>query len=426
MAAALTRRRGRAGAGRAALGRGRVVVRCRPSLGGGFWYLRNLSSPATRCPRSPTWGRSPCLIPSGCRRARPDFSIVHYATDTGVWRHYFAPGLHDAFGALWPLVVVGAVLRGACWRSSARPRPDRALDGRASPCSGWSPTCSRRSAPPGAEGAPVGFAINIRYVMPALLAALVLLPLPRVLDERAPPVGAARRACSSCSSSPTAPTRSSATPRASSACCWRVLVGPRPRGAALHARPRRAAVPRSPAGFAALAVVVVAIGYPVQRDYLRDRFRNDGPATSIPGMDLDSAYRWARGIDGRPHRPRRAPPPASSSTASTGPTSPTDVIYLGEKGPHGAFNAIPTCRAFRAAVNDRRSRLPGHLALPQLHPHRQPDLLARGGLAARRAGGDADRPQRPGHGLEGARPPRPGRLRPRQRAAAPHPQRPRT
>jgi hypothetical protein len=27
------------------------------------------------------------------------------------------------------------------------------------------------------------------------------------------------------------------------------------------------------------------------------------------------------------------------------------VIYLGKKGPHGAFNAIPTCPAFRAAVN---------------------------------------------------------------------------
>src|SRR4029077_7026906 len=29
------------------------------------------------------------------------------------------------------------------------------------------------------------------------------------------------------------------------------------------------------------------------------------------------------------------------------------VRYLGEDGPHGAFNAIPTCAAFRTAVNDR-------------------------------------------------------------------------
>jgi sugar phosphate isomerase/epimerase len=28
------------------------------------------------------------------------------------------------------------------------------------------------------------------------------------------------------------------------------------------------------------------------------------------------------------------------------------VRYLGEEGPHGAFNAIPSCAAFRAAVNE--------------------------------------------------------------------------
>jgi hypothetical protein len=35
-----------------------------------------------------------------------------------------------------------------------------------------------------------------------------------------------------------------------------------------------------------------------------------------------------------------------------GPDLSNHVVYLGEKGPHGAFNAIPTCEGFRAAVND--------------------------------------------------------------------------
>ena len=48
------------------------------------------------------------------------------------------------------------------------------------------------------------------------------------------------------------------------------------------------------AGFAVLAVAVVAIGYPLQRDYLHDRF---GQAAGIPGMHLDSAYGWARDVD---------------------------------------------------------------------------------------------------------------------------------
>lgn len=100
-------------------------------------------------------------------------------------------------------------------------------------------------------------------------------------------------------------------------------------------------------GFATLALLVLAIGYPVQRHYLRDRF---GPGSEIPGMHLEAAYRWARdrtdtriGIVG--------------TTAGFlqyglyGTDLSNRVVYLGEKGPHGAFNAIPTCRAFRAAVN---------------------------------------------------------------------------
>ena len=50
------------------------------------------------------------------------------------------------------------------------------------------------------------------------------------------------------------------------------------------------------AALAALAVAVVALGYPVQRHYLNHRFANLTAATSVPGMELDDAYRWARGI----------------------------------------------------------------------------------------------------------------------------------
>jgi hypothetical protein len=35
-----------------------------------------------------------------------------------------------------------------------------------------------------------------------------------------------------------------------------------------------------------------------------------------------------------------------------GPDLSNRVVYLGEEGPHGAFNAIRTCRRFRAAVDD--------------------------------------------------------------------------
>ena len=103
-------------------------------------------------------------------------------------------------------------------------------------------------------------------------------------------------------------------------------------------------------GFAALALASVAIAYPVQRDYLRDRYLNADPETAIPGMSLDSAYRWARGV-------RDARIGLAGTTAGFleygffGTDLSNRVRYLGREAPHGGFDAIPTCREFRAAVN---------------------------------------------------------------------------
>jgi len=120
-----------------------------------------------------------------------------------------------------------------------------------------------------------------------------------------------------------------------------VLLFARSRGA-----PRGAVV----AGFVALALAALAIGYPVQRDYLNVRFANADPATSIPGMHLDSAYRWARGV----HDARIG---LVGTTAGFlqygfyGTDLSNRVRYLGERAPHGAYDAIPTCSRFRAAVD---------------------------------------------------------------------------
>jgi hypothetical protein len=68
-------------------------------------------------------------------------------------------------------------------------------------------------------------------------------------------------------------------------------------------------------------------------------------------MNLDSAYRWARGVEDS----RIGLAGTSAGFAGYGfygPDLSNRVLYLGEPGPHGAYNALPTCRAFRAAVND--------------------------------------------------------------------------
>ena len=61
-------------------------------LAGGFWYLRNLVVAGNPLPAVESLGPISLPHPERLQVGRPDFSIAHYATDTGVWRHYFVPG----------------------------------------------------------------------------------------------------------------------------------------------------------------------------------------------------------------------------------------------------------------------------------------------------------------------------------------------
>ena len=120
----------------------------------------------------------------------------------------------------------------------------------------------------------------------------------------------------------------------------------------LYARSRGTSALVVTAAVGALLVAVVAIGYPLQQHYLEGRYANTGSKEEqIPGMDLDKAYRWARDVD----HARIGIVGTTAGFAGYGfyGTDLTNrVVYLGEEGPHGAFNAIPTCAVFRAAVDD--------------------------------------------------------------------------
>lgn len=313
-------------------------------LGGGYWYLRNLIVAGNPLPQATSIGPFSLPHPERLQEGRPDFSIVHYATDTGVWRDYFEPGLHQAFGGLWPLVIAGAVAGGLLALLRGR-EPVLRWTGAVALFGLVAYVFTPLSAA-GAEGEPVGFGINIRYAVPALLLGLTLLPLaPRRLEGRREWVVltllfAVLVLTDRADAVLRDPGRTFAVPLA-------ILVVGVP-ATLLLARARGAARGVVFGGFAALILLLLAIGYPLQRDYLRDRF---GAGSDIPGLKMDVAYRWARdttdariGIVG--------------TTAGFlqyglyGTDLSNRVVYLGEKGPHGAYNAIPTCSAFRTAVND--------------------------------------------------------------------------
>ncbi|HEY0280775.1 MAG TPA: hypothetical protein VGC32_21125 [Solirubrobacterales bacterium] len=316
-------------------------------LGGGYWYLRNLIVSGSPIPEATGLGPISLPHPERLQEGRPGFSISHYLTDTGVWRHYFEPGIHSAFGTLWPLVLLAAVAACLLAIFSGRDKLIRWLG--AAALFGLVAYLFTPLGAAGAEGEPVGFAINIRYVIPALLAALVLVPLPRFFD----------------------PPKRQWSLIAVLAIVY--LVTDRP-DHALHDKARifalafvivfvfvptliwlahRDGLPaRAVAGvLAALAIASIGLGYPVERHYLNHRFANAGAATSVPGMGLDKAYAWSRGI----HGSRIGLVGTTAGFAGYGfygPDISNHVLYLGEEGPHGAYNALPTCEAFRAAVND--------------------------------------------------------------------------
>lgn len=311
--------------------------------GGGFWYLRNLFAAGNPLPQVAHIGPLTLPHPDRLQSGRPDFSILHYATDTDVWSAYFGPGLHHAFGALWPLVLGGAIAGGLIALVWGGNRTVRWMGGVA--LFGIATYLAAPLSAAGAEGAPTGFEINVRYAIPALLAGLALLPLAPRLDGR----------------------------RSQQALLWAlllVLVATNRADAVLrdpgrlfgllmaalavlipaaliYAR-RRGTAPRVVlAGAALLVATVVAIGYPLQRDYLSDRF---GPGSKIPEMNLNAAYHWARHItDSRIG--------LAGTTAGFlgygfyGTDLSNQVRYVGVEGPHGAFNAIPGCGQFREAVS---------------------------------------------------------------------------
>jgi hypothetical protein len=318
-------------------------------LGGGYWYLRNLVAVGNPIPEIGGLGPLGLPHPEHLQSARPDFTIAHYATDTGVWSAYFGPGLDNAFGALWPLAL-GAALAGTLLALvRGRNRAIRWVGGAV--LFGMVAYLFTPLSAAGAEGRPTGFELNIRYLLPAMLAGLALLPLPRLFDDRRRQwaLVAALVALLVLTDRSDTVLRDPARAFGAAVALLLVLV---PAGLLALRGSGRLSTRGLAASLGALALVLVAIGYPLQRDYLDERFRNDLPADQrLPGYGLDSAYAWAQEVEDSRIG-------LAGTTAGFlgygfyGPDLSNRVLYLGEGGEDGAFNAIRSCGAFRAAVNE--------------------------------------------------------------------------
>jgi hypothetical protein len=275
---------------------------------GGYWYLRNLAHSGNPLPWVKHLGPITLPAPAQALGGREDHSVLGYLTDGSVWSDWLLPGLHHGLTIFWPLL--GALALGGLVLSLGR-RSDPIL--RVAGAVGLAAALAWLIAPTSASGptgSPHGFESGLRYLAPALVMGLALLPVTPALR---------RRLAGLSMSSP--------------------LVGPgQAKGELKVSAGRRTVI----AAGVALVLLVVAVGYPLQRHYLQQRYAD--PSFTTPG--LNAAFAWAQGITG-----------ARIATTSTRqyPLYDRDlsnrVVYVGEEQPHGGFTAPTTCRAWRRLIN---------------------------------------------------------------------------
>jgi hypothetical protein len=310
---------------------------------GGYWYLRNLAHSGNPLPWFDSLGPISLPAPDQALGGREGHSVLGYQFDGTVWSDWFLPGFHEGLTVLGPLLAVAAlaglllcltVPRGfsasrSRFEPDSEPNLDRDLVLPVVGLVGMAVIVAWLIAPTsasGPEGMPRGFESGLRYLAPALVLGLAILPaalLPRMAWGGAP--GKARRPVFR-------PTdTASKRPRP-----WR-KTQQRP-GAPPHATRGPIAV----AALALLALAAIAIGYPVQRHYLENRYAN--PSFAAPG--LNAAFKWATPISN-----------ARIATTSTRqyPLYGTDlsnhVQYIGEEQPQGGFTAPTTCKQWRHLLN---------------------------------------------------------------------------
>jgi hypothetical protein len=306
-------------AGPAARGRAFAASLLGVLAGGGYWYLRNLLHSGNPLPWFDSIGPIPLPAPDQPLGGREGHSVLGYLGDGGVWSDWLLPGLHEGLTLLWPVLLAGT-LAGLLLCLTARGEPLLRLAGVVGLAAALAWLVAPTSAS-GPEGVPRGFESGLRYLAPALVLGLALLPTVPPLRARLSRLGASR-----------VPPRQAPNPVRSH------FFSHSETNSDINLR-RRGAV----AVALLMVVVAVAAGYPVQRHYLENRYAD--PTFTTPG--LSAAFGWSRSVAD-----------ARIATTSTrqyplfGTDLSNDVRFVGEERPHGGFVAPTSCRAWRRLLNE--------------------------------------------------------------------------
>ena len=302
-----------------------VIAALAALAGSGYWYLRNLAHSGNPLPWIHHLGPIDLPAPEQALGGREAHSVLGYLADGDVWSTWFLPGLHSGLWLLWPLLIAAALaglllpiaaplLRRRdestpIWREIG-PSAALAVAGAVGLATALAWLVAPTSAS-GPDGMPRGFESGLRYLAPAIVLGLALLPTVLPLRFRLEGTGHPSNG--------------------------RILKMPGSLGRHLSGR----GIPPAPLA-AALLLVVVALGYPIQRHYLQSRYKN--PTFTAPG--LNAAFALSRDITD-----------ARIATTSTrqyplfGTDLSNQVQYLGIEQPHGGFKAPTTCQDYLQLLN---------------------------------------------------------------------------
>ncbi|MGH2982168.1 MAG: hypothetical protein ACRDKV_09025 [Solirubrobacterales bacterium] len=311
-----------------------------PLLAGcGYWYLRNLIHSGSPLPWVKSLGPLELPGPGQNLGGRRQESVLGYLFDRSTWDDWFLPGFHDGFGWAWPVLLGLALLALAACMAIRRDRLLVVLGATGLLAAlAW---IANPASAAGPAGEPVSFESGLRYLAPALVLGLALLPI-AAGGER--PL---RRsvllvvllvllAFSDASGGPwysgyvAGALAAGAVTAAAIALAgwWR-----------LHRASRRTLV----AGAAAVAALAVGMGWLEQRRYLDHRYAE--PRFAAPG--LNAAFEWARDL-----REQRIATTATRQYPLWGTELSNRVEFAGLHRPQAGFVRVAGCRPWRRLLNE--------------------------------------------------------------------------
>ncbi len=320
------------------------VVLAATACTGAYWYVRNLVAVGNPLP----WLRlGPLPMPTAPLQRDTGYSVASYFSHPHILGAQYPPALADGLGSWWWLIAAIALIAPLLCVWCGRDRVTRTAGVVAlASLAAYVITPGTASGP---LGDPLGFALNLRYVAPALTIALttgMLAPPLRAKRTRwvtLAVLGVALVATVARAPEWVKPHLDVALPLATAL----VALGV---GAVLVSRSNVRAWPAlgrtgALAGLVALLATGGAAGLVEQHRYLHSRYiHNHG----IPSFS--SLWRWAQGM----HHQRIGIAGTSGAFFAYplyGLDDSNEVQYIGSYGAHGSFTAITSCRDWRTAVN---------------------------------------------------------------------------